>query len=113
MELSLSKIAYTSLPTNDFAPISYVHITILSPLDIQDDIRPMNSLHEIIGGLACKHIYVNILMDANPAKELEFIEINPTIPFTLTRYPRTHGNISQPILLDHYQNQMDLTPFWL
>jgi len=113
MELSLSKIAYTFLPTNDFVLISYVHIMILSPLDIQDDIKPMNSLHEIIGGLACKHIFVNTLMDANPAKELEFIEINPTIPYTLTLYPHTHGNIFQPTLLDRYLNQMDLMPFWL
>src|SRR5882724_10649194 len=97
----------------DFALILFVHIMILSLLDIQDDTRHMNSSHKIIGGLACKHTFAITLMDVNPAKELKFIKINPTIPFTLTLYLHNHGNISQSISLDHYQNQIDLMPYWL
>jgi hypothetical protein len=77
--------------------------------DIQDDTRHMNSSPEIIGGLAFKQTFVDISMDARHVKELEFIETNPTILLTLTRFHLTLGNISQSTSSGPSLNLMDTT----
>ena len=82
------------------------------PPDIPDDTKPMNSSLEIIGGLAYKPTFDNMLMDAKPAKELEFIEINLMHHYILMKYLLTPGNTFLLILLDPYRNLQDTMQYW-
>jgi len=82
------------------------------PPDIQDDIKPMNSSHEIIGGHVYKQIFVSTLMDVKTANELEFTETNLTHLYTLMRYPLNPGSIISSISSDHYRNPQDTTQYW-
>src|SRR6202050_4617390 len=105
----LTKITSIFLLHHNFVLTLSAFIMTQSQQDIQDDTRHMNSSPETIGGLAFKQTFVDTSMDARRAKELEFIETNPIILFTLTRFHLTLGNTSQSISLDPSLNQMDTT----
>src|SRR6202050_4068702 len=102
-----TKITFTSLPHDNFVLTLSAFIMIQLQQDIQDDTRHMNLSPKIIGGLAFKQTFVDMLMDARHAKELEFIKTNPIILFILTRFHLTLGNISQSTSLDPSLNQTD------
>jgi len=84
---------------------------IQSPQDTLDTIKPMNSSPKIIGGLAFKPTFGNMLTDVRLANELEFIETNHMHPYNLMKYLLSPGNIFQSISLDLYQNPTATMPY--
>src|SRR5882762_7283785 len=101
----------STFPQTLFALTSFVNTMIHKPLDIQDDLKPKNSLHGVTGGHTCRKISANISKDALLANALKPTTTNLTTHSILMMFQNNPGNTSPLTSSPAYLNPMDIMQY--